>query len=180
MLWPQATDRSPHQVGEVTTICQGWWKPAKGPQTQLMSWTKRAPLSETRVIIGGNTMVGSSKKARKTYLSMVQSIQNFGRPPKATKIDNPAISFTKEDAKWLHHPNVDVLVFSLSITNYNTWQVLIDDGSSTDILYYPTFQQMRVDKGYLLPLDTPLVGFEGTKLFPIGTITVLITIGTYS
>ena len=77
---------------------------------------------------------------------MVQSVQIFGRPPKATRVDNPAISFTKEVARQLHHPHDDALVISLLIASFNTRQVLVDNGSSVDILYYPTFQQMRVDK----------------------------------
>lgn len=35
----------------------------------------KAPLEEIRVIVGGSTMVGTSKNARKTYLRMVQSVQ---------------------------------------------------------------------------------------------------------
>ena len=34
----------------------------------------KAPLEEIRVIVGRNTMTGSSKKARKTYLRMVQNV----------------------------------------------------------------------------------------------------------
>ena len=44
-------------------------------------------------------MVGSSKKAKKTYLRMVQSIQIFEQSPKVTRVDNPAISLTEEDAR---------------------------------------------------------------------------------
>ena len=65
-------------------------------------------------------MAGSSKKARKTYLRMVKSIQIFERPTKATKVDNPTINFTKEDAIRLHHPHDNALVINLSITGFNT------------------------------------------------------------
>ena len=85
-------------------------------------------------------MAGSSKKARKTYLCMVQSIQIFGRPPKATKIDNPAICFMEENARRLHHHYDDALVISLLIEDLNTRRVLVDNERSADILYYPTFQ----------------------------------------
>ena len=75
-------------------------------------------------------MACSSKKARKTYLRMVQSVEIFDRPPKATRIDNPAISFTEKDARRLHHPHDDALVISLLIADFNTHRVLIDNGSS--------------------------------------------------
>ena len=86
-------------------------------------------------------------------------------------VDNLTISFTKDDARWLHHPHNDALVIYLSIANFNT--------QSVDILYYPAFQQMRIDKEWLLPLDTPLVGFGCTKVFLVGTVTLLVTIDTY-
>ena len=57
--------------------------------------------------------------------------------------------------------------------------MLVNNGSSMDILYYPAFQQMKVDKEHLLPSDTLLVGFGGTKVFPVGIITLPVTIGTY-
>ena len=71
---------------------------------------------------------------------MVQSIQIFEQSPKVTRVDNPAISLTEEDARWLHHPHDDALVNSLSIADFNTRRVLVDNGSSVNILYYPTFQ----------------------------------------
>lgn len=48
-----------------------------------------------------------------------------------------------------------------------------------DILYYPAFQHMRINNEWLLPSDTPLVGFDGTKMFLIVSITLPVTIGTY-
>ena len=62
-------------------------------------------------------MAGSSKKARKTYLRIVQSVQFSGWPPKATRVDNPTISYIEEDARRLYHPHDDALVISLSIDN---------------------------------------------------------------
>ena len=41
-------------------------------------------------------MAGSFKEARNTYLCMVQSVQIFGRPPKETRIDNPATALQKK------------------------------------------------------------------------------------
>ena len=55
-------------------------------------------------------------------------------------IDNPMIGFTKEDARHLHHPHDDALKVSIWVGDYNTHQVLVDNGSSTNILYYPMFQ----------------------------------------
>ena len=92
-----------------------------------------------RVIVGGSTMTNSSKKAKKTYLWMVQSVQITGRLPKLTRVDDPTISFTEDDTRRLYHPHDNALVISLSIANFNTRRVLIDNRSSADILYCPAF-----------------------------------------
>ena len=98
------------------------------------------------MIIGGMTVTGSSKKVRKTYLRMVQNVQLTNSVPKMAQIENPIIGFSEEDARRLHHPHDDALVVSIRVGDYNTHRVLVDNGSSTDILYYPAFQQIRIDK----------------------------------
>ena len=52
-------------------------------------------------------------------------------------------------------------------------------GSSVDILYYLAFQQMRIKKEWLVLTNAPLVGFGGTKVYPIGAITLPLTVGDY-
>ena len=87
---------------------------------------------------------------------MVQNVQLTGRPPKLTRMDDPVISFTKEDARWVHHPHDDAFVINLTIANFNNRLVLVVNGSSADILYYPSFQQMRIGKEWLIPSNGPL------------------------
>ena len=98
------------------------------------------------MIVGGSTMVGSLRKARRTYLQMVQNVQLTSRPLKLTRMDDPVISFIEKDARRVHHPHDDALVINLTIANYNTRRVLVDNRSSVDILYYLAFQQMRIGK----------------------------------
>ena len=91
------------------------------------------------MIMGGTAATGSSKKAWKTYLRMIQNVQLTGFIPKMARIDNLIIGFSEEDARDLHHPHDNALIISIWVGDYNTHRVLIDNGSSTDILYYPIF-----------------------------------------
>ena len=86
------------------------------------------------MIIGGTATTGSSKKARKTYLRMVHNVQLTSSIPKIARRESPIIGFSEEDARRLHHPHDDTLVVSLRVGDYNVHRVLIDNGSSTDIL----------------------------------------------
>ena len=139
----------------------------------------RPPLRDIRMIVRGTATTGSSKKAQKTCLRMVQNIQLTGVILKMPRVDNPIIGFSEEDARRLHHPHDDAVVISIQVEDYNTYHVLVDNGSSVDILYYPTFQQMRIDRERLVPTNAPLVGFRGTKVYPLGMITLPVTIGDY-
>ena len=75
-----------------------------------------------------------SSKAKKTYLREIQNFQIFGRPPRMIKKDELAITFTDEDARRLHHPHDDAIVITLTIANYTTRRVLIDNGSRHPLL----------------------------------------------
>ena len=57
--------------------------------------------------------------------------------------------------------------------------VLVDNGSSADILYYPAFQQMMIDRKQLVPINALLVGFGGMRVFPIDAVTLSVMVGDY-
>ena len=58
-------------------------------------------------------------------------------------------------------------------------RVLVNNGSLADILYYPTFQQMGINKEQLVLISAPLLGFEGTRVFSLGAVTLSVTVGDY-
>ena len=139
----------------------------------------RPPIGEIRMIMGGTATTSSSRKARKTYLRMVQNIQLTRSVPKIARRKSPIIGFSEEDARHLHHPHDDALVVSVRVGDYNVHQVLVDNDSSANILYYLAFQQMGIDRARLIPTNAPLVGFGGTRVFPLGVVTFSDTVGDY-
>ena len=58
----------------------------------------RPSLGDIRTIVGGNITFGSTRKARNTYLKMVQNIQLTSLVPKMAHIDNLIIGFIEDDA----------------------------------------------------------------------------------
>ena len=97
-----------------------------------------------------------------TYLSMV-----------------PTIIFMDEDVRRLHHPHDDAIVITLTIANYTTRRVSIDNGSSADILHYLTFQQMRINKELLRLVNAPLIWFGGMKVLLVGIISLPVVVDSY-
>ena len=73
------------------------------------------------------------------YLKVVQNVQLSGWSPRTSNTNEQAITFINEDSERVHHPHDDAIVITLLIANYTTRRVLVDNGSSAYILYYPAF-----------------------------------------
>ena len=103
----------------------------------------------------------------------------MGSVPKIARKESLIIGFSKEDARRLHHPHNDARIVSIRVGDYNVHRMLVDNGSLADILYYPAFQQMGIDRARLIPTNALLVGFGGTRVLPLGAITLSVTVSDY-
>nr|XP_023888105.1 uncharacterized protein LOC112000239 [Quercus suber] len=65
-----------------------------------------------------------------------QRLHDFSSKQRRTDQD---ISFNEADAREVKQPHNDPLVIMLTIEGFNTKRILIDNGSSADIIYLPAF-----------------------------------------
>ncbi|KAL0403666.1 UNVERIFIED_CONTAM: Retrovirus-related Pol polyprotein from transposon gypsy [Sesamum radiatum] len=63
------------------------------------------------------------------------------------------------------------MVIKLDIANFSVHKVLIDNGSSADIVFWDVIKRMGLESAQLQPVNTPLVGFGGSEIVSMGTIT---------
>jgi hypothetical protein len=119
------------------------------------------------VITGGMATGGTSRSSRKAYARQIHNVLVTQKTDKKPRLEDLLITFTEEDARKVFHPHDDALVVTLEIAGYSIRRVLIDNGSSTDIIYLMAFQQMKIGKDQLRPIETPLVGFAGFQCLPI-------------
>ena len=89
------------------------------------------------------------------------------------------MSFNEADARGVKQPHNDPLVIMLTIEGFNTKRILVDNGSFVDIIYLPTFRQLKLDPRRLHPFDSPFVSFSGDMVYPKGIVTLTVTVGTY-
>ena len=94
-----------------------------------------------------------------------------------SKRENTVISFTDDEARCLIHPHTDALVVTLSVANGKVFHILIDTGSSADILFFFAFRQMNVGGAKTKPIKTPLYGFGGERVYAEGAIQLPVTFG---
>ena len=88
--------------------------------------------------------------------------------------------FSEEDARGVKQLHDDPLVIMLVIEGFNTRRILVDNGSSTDIIYLSNFQQLKLDLGRLLPFDSPFISFSGDRVYPKGIVSLTVTVGAHS
>jgi hypothetical protein len=118
--------------------------------------------------------------ARKAYTRRMQgeNVYSLHQPLKAVRIESTVLSFSKEDAWEVVMPHDDALVVTVIMANHVIHWILVDNESLADILYWPAFKQMGIDRDKIKPFSSPLVGFGGEQVQPMGIIPLLVTIGT--
>ena len=89
------------------------------------------------------------------------------------------MSFTEEEARGVKQPHNDPLVITLTIEEFNTKRILVDNYSSANIIYLHAFQQLKLDPGRLHRFDSLLVSFSGDRVYSKGIVTLTVTMGTY-
>ncbi|XP_071928220.1 uncharacterized protein [Coffea arabica] len=75
--------------------------------------------------------------------------------------------------------NHETLVIEVLTNNYIVKKFYVDPGSSVDVLYYRTFESLKLTKDQLTPVRTPLVGFGGHIVHPEGMVSLMVTIGRH-
>nr|GEW16872.1 reverse transcriptase domain-containing protein [Tanacetum cinerariifolium] len=70
------------------------------------------------------------------------------------------------------------MIIEAKIRGHCIHRMYMDGGSSSEILYEHYFSQLRLEiKNQLVPANTPLIGFNGEIIWPIGQIQLLVKIG---
>ena len=65
------------------------------------------------------------------------------------------------------------------IANNSVHRILVDNGSSVDILYFQAFERMGLKVNDLKPSPNPVYGFIGDSVIPLEMISLPMTLGEY-
>ena len=130
------------------------------------------------MILGGFTGGGESSSARKAHLRSIRSVE-MGEIQAVSKLPplDTTITFSDLDLEGCQHPYDDPLVVPAIVANTTVHRVLIDNSSSTDIIFVSAFEKMSIGKEKLEPVNTHLRGFSGEKVLPLGSIQLVLTLG---
>ena len=130
------------------------------------------------MISGGFAGGGESSSARKAHLRSIRStgMREIQVVSKLPRLDT-TITFSDSDLEGCQHPHDDPMVVRAIVANTIVHRVLIDNGSSADIIFASAFNKMGIRREKLEPVNTHLRGFSGERVLPLGSIQLVLTLG---
>uniref|UniRef100_A0A2N9EC48 Integrase catalytic domain-containing protein n=1 Tax=Fagus sylvatica TaxID=28930 RepID=A0A2N9EC48_FAGSY len=126
----------------------------------------------------------------KQYIDETKSFHQNTEAPKTTIKDSAPIGiidesteqivFTNQDLEGVQLPHSDALVVTLCIGEFDVKRILIDPGSSVEVMYEPLFKGLGLEKKDLNLVEGPLSSFSGETVVPSGKVTINVKAGTVS
>ena len=137
------------------------------PPPRQTTTQHQQPLGEIHVISGGFAGGGESSSARKAHLRSIRSaeIGEIQAVSKLSRLDT-SITFSDSYLEGCQHPHENSLVVHAVVANKTVHRVLVDNGSSADIIFASAFDKMGIERERLEPVNTHLWGFSGEKVLP--------------
>ncbi|XP_016206952.1 uncharacterized protein LOC107647388 [Arachis ipaensis] len=129
-------------------------------------------------ISGGFAGGGCTNSARKRLYRAMMTMTESTAPQQPNK-DRPEISFIAKDFKANDRNLDDPVVITAQVGEPLVKKILMDPGSSADVLFYSTFQKMKLSDKNLQPSSGELVGFSGERVAIRGYIWLQTTFGEY-
>ena len=87
------------------------------------------------------------------------------------------LSFSKEDKIGTTQPHDNALLITLRIGDYDVKRVMVDGGSSAEVMYPDLYKGMNLKLEDLMPYSSPLMSFDGKLVIPKGMIRLPIQTG---
>ena len=130
------------------------------------------------MISGGFAGGGKSNSARKAHLRSIRlgEVVEVQAVSKLPRLDT-SITIFDSDLEGCQHPHDDLYVIRAVVANKTVHRVLVDNGSSADIIFASAFDKMGIGRERLEPVSTHLRGFSGEKVLPLGSIQLVLTLG---
>ncbi|KAF8104327.1 hypothetical protein N665_0174s0013 [Sinapis alba] len=138
-------------------------------QTKIKPEKAQQP-PQINVIMGGSPHCGDSVRVVKDYRRQEATYQKW--PMKSE--NDPHIVFSAEDTIGVHSPHNDPLLVKLGVERCDVTKVLIDIGSSVDLIVRDTLDKMGIDLSDVKPSTQSLTVFNGSSETMLGTIRLLV------
>ncbi|KAL5565596.1 hypothetical protein UlMin_028760 [Ulmus minor] len=132
----------------------------------------------------GGPATGETNRARKNYARQSRTdpfphqVNLTGHKEKIPRLSDDPIIFTESEARGLWRPHTDAIVVTLRITGRKVFRILVDNGSSADILFKSTFNRMNLVGVKIKPTTSSLSGFTGDSISSEGILNLPVELGS--
>lgn len=116
-----------------------------------------------------NTIYGGSRFEESSFIRR-SYIRAARESPTLSSEDLNDISFSSEDPRVAHFPHEDALIITLEIANFTMQRLLVDNGSSANIIFWSALEAMGMGQAKLEKSNSTLIRFNGKETRSIGSI----------
>ena len=129
---------------------------------------------------GDNCYVGRIGSCPSRVMSVARLSSGYiNKNPKRARVELPLVmGFSDEDKIGTIQPHDDALVITLQIGGYDVKRVMVDQGSTAEIMYPDLYKGLNLKAEDLTPYSSPLVSFEGKIIIPNGQIRLPVQTGS--
>ncbi|KAL2504798.1 Uncharacterized protein Adt_20419 [Abeliophyllum distichum] len=143
----------------------------------LIKGPEKAPIHEVDIIYGAPYIGGQTRNAQKNYAKEAEEklMTNWlinSRSSGSSKVDPN--SFTEEGMTGVHYLHCDALVVRAVVARNGLGRMLVDNGSSVNVIFSSTYEQMNVNAP-LEPSTEHRYDFTGDCITPKWVICLAVT-----
>ena len=120
------------------------------------------------VITVGSEVCGITYLAARRHAHAAVNPETSLSPTLPDEASNLVLSFIDNEDSTLINPHHDARVISLLIANCRIKRILVDNGSSTNVIFLSTLKEMNIDEAHIHRRSIVLVGFSGEQKFTLG------------
>ena len=107
------------------------------------------------------------------------SSEDTSHEPKKAKLDRQLVmGFLDKDKIGTIQPHDNALVITLRIGGYDVNRVMVDQGSTTEIMYPDLYKGLSLRAEDLTPYSSPLLSIKGKIIIPKGQIRLSVQTGS--
>ena len=127
------------------------------------------PERVVNVITGGSEVSGITYSAARRHACTTFNPETSLSPTPPSGASNLVLSFIDNEDSTLINPHHDTLVISLLIAICWIKRILVDNGSSTNVIFLSALKEMNIDEAHIHRRFMVIVGFSGEHKFTLGT-----------